>query len=160
MPTAQQQRKELNAKRFSALLAGFDTGNTSEEEAMSKGRALRRMAFESGLRIVDALEMPEVKKAIDDQMQPKRQESRELEYALEELASLRMQLGERTTEVQKLEILLEKEKEVFNTCMSDLMLKSKGRWFFTKPCFGAQCWTVELPLLFCALTLMAIAAFR
>jgi len=43
MPGA-QNNPVIDAKRFAALLAGFDTGNGSEEKALAKGRALRRMA--------------------------------------------------------------------------------------------------------------------
>ncbi len=60
------------------MWAGFDIGNQNEAEAMSKGRAVRRMlagkTFDDGtpLRLVDALELPEIRQALDDQMQPVR----------------------------------------------------------------------------------------
>lgn len=60
------------AQRFAALMAGFDTGNPSEEEAASKGRVLRRMAAEKNVRLVDAWELPEIREAIDKQLEPAR----------------------------------------------------------------------------------------
>jgi hypothetical protein len=63
----------MDAERFVSLWAGWETGNPSEAEAMAKGRAMRRMADADGLRIIDALELPEVRKAIDDKLQPARQ---------------------------------------------------------------------------------------
>lgn len=160
MTTEEPQQKELNAKRFAALLAGFDTGNASEEEALSKGRALRRMASTCGLRIVDALEMPDVKRAIDDQMQPKRQDNVEVEYALEQLALLREQLGERTTELEKLKLSFEEEKQLFDLHALQLEKRFKQAGRFLKPSLGAQSWILEIALVFHALTLMWMAAFR
>ncbi len=92
----------INAKRFAALLAGFDTGNPSEEEALAKGRALRRMAADMGLRVVDVMELPDVKQAIDDQMRPKRQENPALRRALEQVLSLQNELTERTRNARQL----------------------------------------------------------
>jgi hypothetical protein len=60
------------AQRFAALMAGFDTGNPSEPEAISKGCVLRRMAAEKHLRLVDAWELPEIRRAIDAQLEPAR----------------------------------------------------------------------------------------
>jgi hypothetical protein len=60
------------------LVAGFDTGNPSEAEAMAKVRALRRMVAGKTLpdgtllRFVDAWELPEIRVAIDRQLQPVR----------------------------------------------------------------------------------------
>jgi hypothetical protein len=85
--TTTNQSSEVNAKRVASLLAGFDLGNPCDNEAMNSGLALRRLAAKFGTRIVDLLELPEVRKAVDDQMGPKRFESHELEavyaYALE-----------------------------------------------------------------------------
>ena len=74
MPVTQQQAifTTEEAERFAKLCAGFDVCNASEAEAMGKGRALRRMLVEKKIRLVDALEMPEIRKALDDQMQPVR----------------------------------------------------------------------------------------
>jgi hypothetical protein len=75
MPGTQAQAtfSTEEAQRFAALMAGFDTGNPSEAEAIGKVRVLRRMLVEKGLRLVDALELPEIRQALDDQMQPARQ---------------------------------------------------------------------------------------
>ena len=108
MPTVQQKPKSINARRFAALFAGFDTGNASEEEAMSKGRALRRMAADANMRIVDVLEMPEVRQALDDQMQPARGESKEMQKALEQMAALREELTARTRDVRRMAEILAK----------------------------------------------------
>jgi hypothetical protein len=106
MPTTQHNSKAINARRFAALFAGFDTGNASDEEALSKGRALRRMAADNNLRIVDLLEMPEIRQAIDDQMQPLRKNGRDLETAMEQAAALREELTERTRNVRALAEML------------------------------------------------------
>jgi len=70
---AGQQPPPIDARRFAALMAGFDLGNPNEAEAMGKGRALRRMVAACGLRMVDVMEMPDVREALDAQMQPLRQ---------------------------------------------------------------------------------------
>jgi predicted nucleic acid-binding Zn-ribbon protein len=106
MPTTQHNPKTAHARRFAALMAGCDLGNASEEEALGKFRALRRMAADSGLRIVDVLELPDVKQAIDDQMQPRRQESAALQKAMEQADALREELTARTRDVRKLAELL------------------------------------------------------
>jgi len=80
MARKQQERKftDEEAERFAALMAGFDTGNPSEAEAMGKGRALRRMVAGktlpdgTPLRLVDAWELEEIRVAIDRQLQPVR----------------------------------------------------------------------------------------
>lgn len=111
MPGAQTNSK-INARRFAALLAGFDLGNGSDEEALAKARALRRMAADAGMRLVDVMELPEVKQAIDDQLHPSRQESAELRDALEQAAALREELTERTRDARRLaEMLREREEE-------------------------------------------------
>jgi len=76
MPATQAQAifSTEEAQRFAALMAGFDTGNPSEAEAIGKVRVLRRMLVEKQLRLVDALELPEIRQALDDQMQPARQQ--------------------------------------------------------------------------------------
>lgn len=111
MATTRQNTKAFDAKRFAALLAGFDLGNMSEEEAAIKGREMRRMAAKAGMRIVDLMELPDVRKAIDDQMQPARNKDGHLHAALEQAAALREELTERTRDVRKLAELLRGEKE-------------------------------------------------
>jgi ATP-dependent helicase YprA (DUF1998 family) len=155
MPTVQQKPKSINARRFAALFAGFDTGNASEEEAMSKGRALRRMAADANMRIVDVLEMPEVRQALDDQMQPVRGESKEMQKALEQLASLREELTARTRDVRRMAELLAK--------------KQRGQTVPAAPAFesgiavhsfGAQSWVFEVGAVLLALVLLCMAAIR
>jgi hypothetical protein len=74
MPATQQEPQFTTeeAQRFAALMAGFEIGNSSEAEAVGKGGMMRRMLSAKGLRIVDALELPEIRQAIDDQLQPVR----------------------------------------------------------------------------------------
>jgi hypothetical protein len=74
MAAVRQERKFTNpeADRFAALTAGFDIGNPSDEEAVSKGIMMRRMAAEKNIRIIDAWELPEIREAIDRQLQPVR----------------------------------------------------------------------------------------
>ena len=155
MPTAQQKPKSINARRFAALLAGFDTGNASEEEAVSKGRALRRMAADANMRIVDVLELPEVRQALDDQMQPVRGESKEMQKALEQLALLREELTARTRDVRRMAELLAK--------------KQSGQTVHAAPAcetgdaahsFGAQSWVFEVGAVLLALVLLCMAAIR
>jgi hypothetical protein len=86
MPDAVQSG--LEPKRFAALWAGCDTGNASEAEAVSKFRALRRMAIAENLRIVDAMGRADVMQALDAQLQPVREESAELKAAFLEVAKI------------------------------------------------------------------------
>lgn len=110
MPNA-QHNPVISARRFAALLAGFDTGNGSEEEALAKARVLRRMAADAGMRIVDVMELPEVKRAIDDQMRPARTESPALQEALERSLALQTELTERTRDVSQLAERLHQQEE-------------------------------------------------
>ena len=111
MPNKQNNTKAINARRIAALLAGFDLGNASEEEALAKARVLRRMAAGANMRPVDLMEQPEVKQAIDDQLHPARTESPELKEALEQAAALREELTQRTREARKLTELLRQREE-------------------------------------------------
>jgi hypothetical protein len=114
MPVTQQQAlfTSEEAGRFAALWAGFDTGNASEAEAMGKGRALRRMVAAKGVRLADAYELPEIRAALDAQMQPVRQ-------AMPDVAALQEELTARMADVRKLatdlagceELLLRRERE-------------------------------------------------
>lgn len=81
-------------ERFAVLWAGFDTGNGSEAEAMGKGRLLRRMVAGKGLRIVDALELREIRAALDAQMQPARAPVPDVAVLEEKLQNLEEQLSE------------------------------------------------------------------
>jgi len=104
MPATQQQATFTTeeAQRFAALVAGLDVGNPNEAEATGKFRVLRRMAAGKNIRLVDALELPEIMAALDDQMQPDRQQRPELQTAMEQAAALRKELTERTRDVRTL----------------------------------------------------------
>src|SRR5580658_10136100 len=95
MPATQQEPKFTTeeAQRFAALMAGFEIGNSSEAEAVGKGRMMRRMLSAKGLRIVDALELPEIRQAIDDQLQPVRAEVTDSSALQAELEDLRGKLA-------------------------------------------------------------------
>jgi hypothetical protein len=100
MPATQQREifSTEEAERFAALWAGFDMGNASEAEAMGKGRALRRMlagkTLDDGrpLRLVDALELPEIRAALDAQMQPLRPQNEEVNKLNVQNAELKEEL--------------------------------------------------------------------
>ncbi|MGC2662045.1 MAG: hypothetical protein WA324_29130 [Bryobacteraceae bacterium] len=51
-------------------MAGFDIGNSSEPEAINKGRVLRRMVAQKNIRLVDAWELEEIREALDRQLKP------------------------------------------------------------------------------------------
>lgn len=63
----------MDAQRFAALWAGCDTQNENEAEAVGKFRVARRMVRGEKLRLIDAFELPAIRKALDDQMQPVQQ---------------------------------------------------------------------------------------
>jgi|SRR5579883_376309 len=106
-----QGNTAVNARRFAALLAGFDLGNADEEEAVAKARALRRMAAESGMRVVDLLELPDVKAAVDAQMQPRRADTPDLHEALGRVDELEDELSDRMRDVTRLAELLRRQEE-------------------------------------------------
>ena len=122
MPNAQNNPNAVNARRFAALLAGFDIGNASDEEAVSKGIALRRMAKQANTRIVDLLELPYVRQAIDDQLQPVRSGNTDLQQARKRAEELREELTERTRDVRKLAELLRQQKETTEAMRRDFAL--------------------------------------
>jgi len=108
-------------ERFAALMARFEIANPSEAEAMNAARALRRMVAMNNLRLVDALERADVKQALDAQLQPLREESPEIKAALEQAASLREELTERTRNVRELAELLKKQEETTEGLRKELM---------------------------------------
>jgi hypothetical protein len=124
MPTTPYEPKFTadEAQRFAALVAGLDLGNANEAEAAGKFRALRRMVANKNIRLVDALELPEIRKALDDQMQPDRKEGPDLQAAKEYAAALREELTARTRDVRTLaeevtelkELLLRRQREFDN----------------------------------------------
>jgi hypothetical protein len=150
----------INARRFAALLAGFDLGNASEEEAVAKGRALRRMAADAGMRVVDAMELPEVKRAIDDQMRPARTESPALRDALEKAAALREELTERTRDARKLAESLRRQKERTEELSRELAISRsnvapmRGTCVPAAPSVGVPSWGFEAGTALLALALL------
>jgi hypothetical protein len=96
MAATQQQTAVFStaeAQRFAALMAGFDTQNGSEDEALAKGRMLRRMAEKKHFRLIDAFELPEIRHALDQQMQPDRKAVPDTFSLQTELEELRGKLG-------------------------------------------------------------------
>jgi hypothetical protein len=85
--------QDIDAARFAALWAGFDTGNGDEMEAMAKGRVLRRMAIAANCRVIDVLGRRAVMEALDAQLQPVREPSPDM-LALQEEAEEVMQEAE------------------------------------------------------------------
>jgi hypothetical protein len=113
MATAQQQSAFFSpeeAQRFAALWAGFDTGNPSEPEAMAKGRGLRRMLVDKNIRLVDALELPGIRKALDAQMQPVRQPVPDVAALRAENDDLRRKLAVAVPKVREFAAILKKER--------------------------------------------------
>jgi hypothetical protein len=85
---------EFDADRFAALVGRYDTGNPSEAEAINAARAMRRMVSSNGLRIVDVLERADVRHALDNLLQPVREESVELKQAFEKITQLAEMLAQ------------------------------------------------------------------
>jgi hypothetical protein len=112
MPATQQEPKFTadEAQRFVALIAGFDIGNPSEPEAMAKARMMRRMASAKGLRIVDAFELPEIRQAIDEQMQPVRAPVADVAALQAELEDLRGKLAFALPKLREVTERLTKER--------------------------------------------------
>lgn len=114
MPVTQQQPifTTDEADRFAALMSGFDIGNASEAEAMAKARALRRMVAGKGVRLVDAFELPEIRQALDDQMQPARQPLADVAVLKEQLLNLEDQLSDALNNNHILTDALTREQEL------------------------------------------------
>ena len=104
----------FNAKRFAALMAGFDTGNPCEEEAMSKARALRRMVAAENLRIVDVWGRADVRQALDAQLRPVREDSAELIEARKKAEERREEVMQRIQQVRQLAELVKKREQEFD----------------------------------------------
>lgn len=84
----------FDAQEFAKLMARFDTGNASEAEAVSAARMMRRMVASEGLRFVDVMERAEVKKALDAQLRPVREDSAELKEAFAKVTELAKALAQ------------------------------------------------------------------
>jgi len=167
MGATQHNPNSVNARRFAGLFAGFDVGNGSDEEAASKGLALRRMASDAGMRIVDVLELPDVRQALDDQMQPKRNEKAVLEKAREQTNALRTELLERTRDVRMLAEKLREQEDAAQVLREELAaLKGKRAVrshvaapsnVIRAPTLGAQSWVFECAGVVLALGLIVMA---
>jgi hypothetical protein len=136
MPVTQQQRifDAEEAKRFAGLWAGFDVvGNASEAEAMGKGRAVRRMlagkTFDDGtsLRLVDAFELPEIRQALDDQMEPVRMPAPDVAALQAENEDLRGKLANVVPEVTRLADALTREMELTSQLNARLQGAERSR---------------------------------
>jgi hypothetical protein len=167
MPATQQEPKFTTeeAERFAALWAGFETVNPSEHEAIGKGRMMRRMALAKGLRIVDALELPEIRKAIDAQLQPVRGANTEA-AARAEVEELRGKLAVVVPKVRELTEALTREKELTAKLRGQSLPAQSGAASngtgsgVTSPSLGAQSWLFEIAVVGAALVLIVMAAFR
>jgi len=160
----QQKPTNFDERRFAALLAGFDLGNASEEEAVSKGRALRRMAANVNMRVVDLMELPEVKQAIDDQMEPVRAKSAALQEALEHTSALQEELTERTRDVRRLaESLRERDEAIeamrreFNAAQSVPMQRRSRGPYTAMP--WATSWEIQIGCALLVLVLLIVGYF-
>jgi hypothetical protein len=167
MPAPQYKPKFTaeEAQRFAALWAGFETVNPSEAEAMVKGCPMRRMAADKGLRIIDALELPEIRKALDDQLQPVRTANSDA-AAQAEVEELRGKLALVVPKVRELSEALTREKELTAKLRGQSLPAQRGaasngaRPVVTSPSLGAQSWLFEITVVVAALVLMVMAAFR
>jgi hypothetical protein len=159
MPAPQQEPKftDPEAQRSASLWAGFETGNLSEAEAMGKGRIMRRIFAAKGLRIIDALELPEIRKAINEQLQPVRAANTDA-AAQAEIEELRGKLAVVVPKVRELADALTREKELTAKLRGQSQpAQSSG---VTSPCLGAQSWLFEIAVVVAAVVLMVMAAFR
>src|ERR1700676_5284850 len=84
----------FDPEEFAKLMARFDTGNASEAEAVSAARMMRRMVASEGLRFVDVMERADVKKDLDAQLQPVREDSAELKEAFAKVTELAKALAQ------------------------------------------------------------------
>lgn len=121
MATAPQQKRPTfdddEAQRAASFVAGYDTGNPSEPEAMGNGRALRRMMIAKGVRLVDALELPEIRRAIDAQLQPVRQPVPDVSALKKEIEDLRRKLAVAVPKVRELAEELAEERSISSLCL-------------------------------------------
>jgi hypothetical protein len=96
----------FDPEEFAKLMASFDTGNSSEAEAMNAGRLLRRSLVKNGLRLVDVMGRADVMQALDARLQPEREESPQLKEAFGKITQLADELA------QEREITAELREEI------------------------------------------------
>ena len=132
MANARFELDPAEARRFAGLLAGFDTGTGDDTEALAKALAMRRIAAKHNTRIVDVLEMRNVRLAVDDQLQPVRAESEALLDALDKAEAYREELTERICDVGNLAEMVEQKEEAAEALRRELavMRSTRGdiRW--------------------------------
>ncbi len=149
-----------------ALVAGFEIGNQSEAEAIGKGRMMRRMAVAKGLRLVDVFELPEIRKAIDDQIQPVRAANTD-SAAKAEAEELRGKLAVVVPKLREMTEALTREKEL----TAQLRRRSPAQQQhgavsigavsgIDSPSLGAQSWLFEVAVVVAALVLMVMGTFH
>jgi hypothetical protein len=115
MGTAQQQPKPLDPERLAALIGRWDISNSSDTEAMNAARMIRRMVRSAGIRFVDAVELPDVREALDRALQPVRATSHDsppLLAAQEEAKELRDRLGVVVPKLREVTEALTREMEL------------------------------------------------
>jgi hypothetical protein len=83
-----KSNNDFDPEEFVKMMGSFDTGNPSEAEAMNAGRLMRRLLVTHGLRLVDVMGRADVMQALDDQLQPVREESPELKAAFLKITDL------------------------------------------------------------------------
>lgn len=159
MPASKQEPKFTTeeAQRFASFMAGGDTSNPAEHEAIGKLRMMRRMAAAKGLRLVDVFELPEIRQAIDDQLQPVRAANTDA-AAQAEVEELRGKLAVVVPKVRELSEALTREKEL--TAQLRGQSRPAQSCGVTSPCLGAQSWLFEVAVVVAAMVLMVMAAFR
>lgn len=105
MATTYQQPRvfdDAEAQTLAGLWAGWETVNANEAEAMNKGRALRRKAAEKNLRVIDMLELPEIRAAVDAQLSPTRSPCATCTALDAELEKAHQKLADREKQTRKL----------------------------------------------------------
>lgn len=137
---------DADAARFAAFWAGSDTGNLSEPEAVAKFRLLRRAAAEKNLRLIDALELPEIRKAIDEQLQPARQPCSGCATAQAESQEAKTALADRERQTRQLIEHYEAELKKIKTTARKQTQHHRGVNEFLAYAWGFAPWRLALLL--------------
>jgi hypothetical protein len=168
MPASEKEPKFTaeEAQRFASLMAGGDTLNPSEAEAVGKLRMMRRMAVAKGLRLVDAWELPEIRHAIDNQSQPVRATNADAAIKAE-VEALRSKLARVVPKVRELTEALTREKELTAKLRGHSQARQNqhatagnGASNGAAADSEIQTWLLEAALVIAALVLIVMAAFR
>jgi hypothetical protein len=160
MPASQQEPKftEQEAQRFASLMAGGDTPNPFEAEAVGKLRVLRRMAAAKGLRLMDVFELPEIRKAIDEQLQPVRAANTDA-AAIAEIEELRGKLAVVVPKLREVTEALTREKQLTAKLrgQSQPAQRRQGR---SAPAPRGRYWFIEILCFVGALVLEILDTFE